>query len=98
MTAIKDTKKRTKSGGVVWLCDCSCGSTVEAVAGDLKSGRTTSCGCGRKTHGMSGKIEYKTWADMRSRCNNKSHKEYKNYGGRGIKICEEWNSFEKILY
>lgn len=40
---------------------------------------------------------YATWKNMRQRCTNKSSKDYENYGGRGIKICSEWNSFEQFI-
>ncbi len=71
----------------------------------LTSGDTTSCGCYRKecenynlaqyrplptTHGLSKTRIYRTWADMKNRCKNASHKSYKNYGGRGITVCNEW--------
>lgn len=41
---------------------------------------------------------YRSWADMKSRCNNSNHPAYKNYGGRGITVCEEWNNFENFFY
>lgn len=49
-----------------------------------------------KTHGMSKHHAYQSWADMRQRCNNKKHKWYPSYGGRGINVCAEWESFEKF--
>jgi hypothetical protein len=92
------------------VCDCGNNRTVDAVY--LKSGGTKSCGClqreltsaRRRTHGhsrvsgISGKRspEYRTWRAMRDRCNCPSHASYKNYGGRGITICERWNSFENF--
>ncbi len=41
--------------------------------------------------------EYVAWINMRDRCNNPNHKQYKNYGGRGIKVCDRWNSFETFI-
>lgn len=48
------------------------------------------------THGMTNTPEYRTWSSIRARCNNKNTKSYKYYGGRGIKLSEEWNSFENF--
>lgn len=49
-----------------------------------------------KTHGMSGTRPYRNWAAMRNRCNNPHDEGYKNYGGRGIKVCPEWQTFESF--
>ena len=49
-----------------------------------------------KTHGQKGTKLYNTWRGMRNRTRNKSHRQYKDYGGRGIKVCDEWNSFENF--
>lgn len=84
-------------------CLCDCGNTCYPQRGALKNGRATSCGCKRAddfisrntSHGMSRSPTYKIWTGMISRCNNKNLEEYKNYGGRGIKV--EWNSFEEFL-
>ncbi len=52
----------------------------------------------RKTHGLSKSKEYRTWKDMRRRCNNPDYIEFHNYGGRGIKVCQQWNnSFKAFL-
>ena len=60
----------------------------------LRSGITKSCGCllheHNKTHGLSNTDLYRIYCGMKSRCYNKNNKKYKNYGGRGIKICDEW--------
>lgn len=81
-----------------WVCKCDCGKTTIVKAALLRSGNTKSCGClqndsrrlNRKTHGMSGFRPYYVWKDMKKRCYDKTKKGYKNYGGRGIKICKEW--------
>lgn len=52
-----------------------------------------SCGCITKKHGMWGGRLYRIWHDMGGRCNYISHKSYRYYGGRGIKVCDEWNDF-----
>ncbi len=82
-----------------WWCLCLCGKILEIEGGDLRRGTTVSCGCyGRenckninKTHGESKTLEYSSWIDMHRRCYNPKDKNYKHYGGRGIKICEHWN-------
>ena len=86
-----------------WLCKCDCGNIKSIQASGLKSG-TTSCGCyhdevsrTKKKHGLCEDKSYSVWAGMRDRCKNKNSVEYKNYGARGIKVCEEWDkSFESF--
>lgn len=90
----KDTNAR-------WLCRCECG-TVKVVYGqDLKKGKVVSCGCWnqekRTKHGMSRTHVYGVWSVMRDRCNNPKNPSYHNYGGRGISVCERWDSFANFL-
>ena len=85
-----------------WVCSCECGGEITTTINTLNKGKATSCGCVRlmkiTTHGLSDTPEWRCWASMRYRCNNPSLKQYKNYGGRGIKVCERWNnSFERFL-
>lgn len=87
----------------LWKCVCDCGNVTVARADALKSGDKQSCGClnsenkskwckERNTiHGMAHTRLYTVWCDMRRRCNNEKTPEYKNYGGRGIKVCAEWD-------
>lgn len=86
-----------KHGRAVWLCKCDCGNEKEILAANLKSGRTTSCGCysrGLKrktgTHGMTNTRIFHEWQSMLQRCNNPNNQRYGDYGGRGIKVCDEW--------
>ena len=74
------------------LFECQyCGEEFEAGAAKVKSGHTKSCGCLRgDAHGLTSHRFYKTWVGMLHRCNNPKIKAYKNYGGRGITVCEEW--------
>lgn len=51
----------------------------------------------QRTHGRSGTHLYKVWKAMRDRCNNANCPDFKNYGGRGIKVCDRWRSFENFL-
>ena len=91
-----------------WNCLCKCGK-IKQVRGDhLKSGGTRSCGCFRKeqtariktTHGQAKKgkqsREYRSWTHMMSRCYDMKCKDYRDYGGRGIRVCERWHTFENF--
>ncbi len=92
-----------------WLCKCSCGTLKVVGHRALKSGQTKSCGCLRSevvekamiTHGHSsrrGKSRlYKVWSGMIARCHIKSATGYKNYGVRGISVCQRWREFESFL-
>lgn len=75
---------------------CSCGTEGEAQLGNIRKGCTTSCGCVQRrkstTHGKHGTHLYRVYHDMLYRCNNPKDKAYVHYGGRGIKVCEEWSS------
>lgn len=100
------------TGKSVTLVRCACDCGVEHVArlGDLRSGGTLSCGClqreraseASRTHGQKrgGKVspEYRAWQNMKTRCLDPRNAGYKNYGGRGITVCDRWlNSFEAFL-
>jgi hypothetical protein len=89
-----------------WLCRCECGIEKEVRTSPLVRGRSLSCGClsreisrkMRLKHGFKGTPEYKTWDSIKQRCYNKKHKSYNLYGGRGIKMCNEWlHSFENFI-
>ena len=93
------TKQSGNQQKTMWLCKCDCGNEKVVSAGELQSGHTTSCGCYHKeqvgrinrTHNMANKQRlYRVWKAMRERCNNPHNKSFKNYGGRGIKVCDEW--------
>ena len=90
-------KKRRK-----FLFKCDCGNEKEIVLQSVRSGLTTSCGCYRKenltTHDLFKSKTYRSWAGMKQRCYNPNRKDYKSYGGRGIKICDRWiDSFPNFL-
>jgi hypothetical protein len=87
-----------------WLCRCDCGTNTIVKSNDLRTANTQSCGCLNKEiltkHGHASYHKsktYKTWNDMIQRCNNPNNKRYKDYGGRGICVCETWLSFENFL-
>lgn len=94
--------ENSPAGKARWLCKCSCGSTKIIIGSKLINGETVSCGCYRRTssallhttHGKSGTPEYNSWINMIARCNNPSRPDYIHYGGRGISVCKEWESFE----
>lgn len=98
--------ENTKDGHKKWLCLCSCGVEVKVCGSSLIGGSTKSCGCLRgdiakecnSSHKMSGSRTYTTWQSMKRRCNLPKDKDYKNYGARGIKVCNRWSeSFDKFL-
>lgn len=84
-----------------WFCKCDCGDEVVVVGGNLTSGHSTQCKqCqlvsvhkNRVTHGQSHTKLYHVWTGMVNRCENIDNKSYPRYGGRGIKVCEEWHEF-----
>jgi hypothetical protein len=74
------------------LCKCVCGEKRSVRRCNLLSGRSSSCGCvSNRKHGMEKHKLYTTWANMMSRCYKKNHKSYKNYGARGISVCDRWH-------
>lgn len=92
LTAIKPLEKRINKK-VVWLCKCDCGNECEIVGVSLTNGNSKSCGCITNKHGMFGTRIYNVWHTMKERCYVKSQISYPNYGGRGIKVCDEWQEF-----
>ena len=91
-------------GKVYWKCKCECGNERVIATGRLTTGSAYSCGCVRRKidprikHGMANTRIYAIFKGMRARCTNENHPYYKNYGGRGIKVCDEWmadDGFEK---
>jgi hypothetical protein len=99
-----------KGNAACWLCICRCGESRIVSTADLtrRKNPRRSCGClrddvarqlakARTTHGKTGTIEYYTWAAMIQRCTNSRIKRWKDYGGRGIKVCRRWRKFENFL-
>lgn len=87
-----------KKGETMWNCICDCGNTRTVFAYHLKSGHSKSCGCITKKHGMFGTRLYKIWDGMKYRCHNSNSTAYKNYGARGIIVCEEWRNNFQTFY
>lgn len=102
LTVLEIQRKETsaKSRRIYWKCRCDCGN-LTVVRGDcLTSGNTTSCGCynrDKKTALIDNRTKdklYHVYYGMKQRCNNPNDKQFKHYGGRGIRISEEWNTYE----
>lgn len=93
----KRKRKSTTGYKHYWLCKCDCGNEKVVEAYSLKTGRISSCGClciERHTkHNMRHTRLHEVWHSMKNRCKNPSHVAYSDYGGRGIKVCEEWQDF-----
>lgn len=91
-----------KPGRRKWLCRCVCGTERLVVAVDLRNGKSTNCGCIRYVrfreagrlakvkHGLEGSSEYRIWTDMRRRCHDPRRPDFKNYGARGVTVCDQW--------
>jgi len=91
-----------KNGNAKWHCQCACGNKTISSGFTLRNGEAKSCGCLTTdqlreritSHGMTGSSEWRTWGDMIQRCTNPNNTKYKLYGGRGIKVCDRWRTFE----
>lgn len=100
---------RKGKGGAWWACVCSCGARPVVRASALNRGTTKSCGClnretrklAPRTHGATvagaRPHEYWIWLSMKQRCDNPRTKQYKYYGGRGIKVCERWRDYSTFI-
>jgi hypothetical protein len=103
LTVISKTDKRSAGGGVLWKCKCTCGNVTCVEGQSLRTGHTKSCGRCHPTnfkHGNysnGGSSIYNIWTAMISRCCNKNNSAYERYGGRGIKVCERWLTFENFI-
>lgn len=100
----------SKNGERLWKCKCECGMFTIVSTASLRSGNTKSCGCVRrealikrnKVHGLStvnGKKTrlYNIWVRMKQRCYDKNASDYYRYGGKGVKVCDEWkNNYENF--
>lgn len=93
-----------KNGLIYWECLCDCGKTTYVSGGNLRSGQVKSCGCLRhktsynRRHNMSKTKLYKIWAGIKNRCYNAKLASYKNYGGRGIRMCDEWIDTPDVFF
>lgn len=108
MLQLLDDNVGSRGGRRLWLLQCECGEKLVAIARDVRRGHTASCGCLRnrphaQTHGHSRKKdgkqsrEYNSWLNMRVRCDKTSYHSFHVYGGRGIRYCERWQTFENFI-
>ena len=101
---LKESIKKIR-GRRTFTCLCECGNKKDVIGDNLRMGTTKSCGClqrellsnRRETHKMTKTAEYNTLSRMKQRCFNKKHQDYKNYGERGITVCNSWLKFENFL-
>lgn len=102
LTALEKTNRRINKK-CIWRCRCVCGEEVFVSGSNLRNGHTKSCGCLKasrpenKTHGMTRTSAHVVWMNMIQRCTNKKNPAYKNYGGRGIQVCNRWRLFENFF-
>ena len=83
-----------------WLCKCDCGNFKITKTNSLRQGKVKSCGCFQYENQKNGSIKhgfrhtriYSVWTGMKNRCYNKNEPKYKNYGARGIKVCDKWKN------
>ena len=101
-------KGNDKQGIALWECKCSCGKIFTTRGSGVRNGTTKSCGCYRNKilkrqsevnykHGKTNEHIYNTWNCMIQRCSNQKNKYYKNYGGKGICVCDEWKNAAKFI-
>lgn len=94
----KDIGYRTRA---FFTYRCDCGQTGEAVCGDIQRGNQRSCGCllieTNTRHGMARTDEYRLWTQMKQRCENPKALHYDRYGGRGISVCDRWQTFTNFV-
>lgn len=88
-----------------WKCRCDCGTEKIVLRSALLNGRSSSCGCHHRevasevarslftTHGETKTRLYQIWANMKERCENPSSSNYKNYGAKGVFLCDEWHDY-----
>lgn len=99
--------ENNKDGRACWLCRCECGKVTIKQGKLLLNGHCRSCGCGEyenrvnncTSHRMSNTRLYNIWSAMKQRCYYPKHKDFHNYGGRGITVCTEWkNDFMSFYF
>jgi hypothetical protein len=109
MLTVKEMVPHTTKGDPIrWVCVCDCGRQHLRTRASLHRGGGHNCPCKpwrsvvrigdiSRTHGKSKSSTYNSWRAMNERCHNKGAPQFADYGGRGIKVCERWRSFENFL-
>ena len=95
MFATESSKKKARYG--IYKCGF-CGNNFKANTNDINRGHTKSCGCYSKKHGLKNTRLYSIWSLLKGRVLNPKNKQYSDYGGRGITICDEWKNDFKSFY
>ncbi len=96
---------KDKYNNTMWLCRCECNNETILRGAILRCGHTRSCGCLARDqtiirntkHGYYNTKTYNSWRCMIKRCYDVNNPSYKNYGGRGIRVCKIWMKFEGFL-
>lgn len=103
VTGYSHTVQKNHAYVAYWHCRCDCGDAYVANGHWIRVGKVVSCGCerfsgnGTRTHGASDTSEYRIWGQMITRCTNPNVAHFKDYGGRGITVCDRWRtSFENF--
>lgn len=97
---VLEKTNRRLNRSIIYKCKCDCGNIAYVKSTNLIKGYTKSCGCLQKKkasecnkkHGLSNTKLFAIWQDMNKRCGNPSHHAYKYYGGRQIKVCNNWQN------
>ena len=101
LTVLSEIELRNKNGHIMYNVKCDCGKEKSVLGASLRNGLSRSCNkCTLLTgsHGMWNTKVFRVWISMKSRCSNANSPSYKNYGARGIKVCDRWlNSFENFI-
>lgn len=103
LTVIEKSKERGTDNQILWLCKCDCGKTKLVQSGSLNNSNTQSCGCLYKNSPLKGTHKnghhalYSIWRNMRERCQNLKCDAFKDYGQRGIKVCDRWNDIRNFI-
>ena len=102
----EESKNQENSSDTYWLCECNCGNHKQIIVRgtDLRQGRVRSCGClfdeyinDMRDNSCKSEKLYAIWCGIKGRCYVESNSSYKNYGGRGIQVCDEWkNSYSNF--
>lgn len=102
LTILEECEERDKYHYKVYKCKCDCGNIIYVNSNKLKSGNTKSCGCLKieklTKHEKCNTRLYSIYYNIKSRCYNEHYRDYKDYGGRGITVCDEWKHDFKNFY
>lgn len=97
MLTVKKFSHFEKRKGNFYICVCDCGNEIVLSRKSITTGRNKSCGCLAAKHRMSSHYLSSTWSGMMDRCYKKNSSSYKNYGGRGIKVCKRWHYLPNFI-